>query len=179
MKISVWRVLVASLCMVLLAGGPTLAHTDLVKSDPVGGATLDQVPNGIRLEFEEPVEARFDPVDVYDEEGNRVDLEDAGISPGDSRVVTAGLAGLRGGETYRVEYRVIARDGDPTEGAYTFTTANEARASESGGGENIDAAPGDEQAGSSRIPLYAGLGIAGLLALALVLERRGRGGVAE
>ena len=97
MKRSFRRVLVASLCLALVAGSPALAHTDLVRSDPVRGETLDRIPDGVRLEFNEPVEAEFDPVNVYDEEGNKVDGEDARVDPGDPKVVTVGLADLDGG----------------------------------------------------------------------------------
>jgi methionine-rich copper-binding protein CopC len=176
MNRSPWTILIALWCLMLAAGDPALAHTDLVGSDPPRGATLDRTPDGVRLEFSEPVEAPFDPVEVYDGEGNRVDLGNGRVITGDPRVVTVGLAGLGGGETYRVEYRVIAEDGDPTEGAYTFTLANGARPAEGGGKQNAAPAGGGAAAGGpSRLPLYAGIGIAGILAVALVSYRRGGG----
>ena len=51
------RVIVASLCLALVAGSCALAHTDLVRSDPVRRETLDRIRDGVRLAFNEPVEA--------------------------------------------------------------------------------------------------------------------------
>ena len=157
-----------------VAGGPALAHTNLVNSDPAQGATLDRVPDRVRLEFDEPVETRFDPVNVYDENGNRVDVEGAGDSRENPRTVVAGLEGLRGSQTYRVEYRVTAEDGDPTEGAYTFTLSNGARPVGRSG--NVPSVEGGAAAGPRRLPLYAGLGIATVLAAALLSDRHGGAG---
>jgi methionine-rich copper-binding protein CopC len=44
----------------------------------------------MRLRVNEPVDAEFDPLKVYDAEGNRVDEDDARIDPNDARVLVGG-----------------------------------------------------------------------------------------
>lgn len=43
--------------LVLLTGGPALAHSDLVRSDPVDGGAVDGVTRPVTLEFGEELDA--------------------------------------------------------------------------------------------------------------------------
>ena len=98
---------------------PALAHARLLQEAPASGASLDEPPRQVRLEFSEPVDAEFDPLKVFDAEGNRVDEDDARIDPNDVRVLLAGLKDLPEG-SYRVEWRVTSIDGHVVEDAYAF-----------------------------------------------------------
>jgi methionine-rich copper-binding protein CopC len=157
---------------------PALAHARLLQETPAAGASLDEPPEQVRLRFNEPVDAEFDPLRVYDAEGDRVDEDDARVDPDDARVVLAGLEDLPEG-SYRVEWRVTSIDGHVIEDAYAFNVnpdAGENEARPAAGGE-----PAEPPGGLDRSVLYSILtfGVIGLVVLALVaarwLRRRSRG----
>jgi methionine-rich copper-binding protein CopC len=173
---------------------PAFAHARLVQERPASGVSLAEPPEQVRLRFNEPVDAEFDPVKVYDAEGDRVDEDDARVDPDDARVLLAGLEDLPEG-SYRVEWRVTSIDGHVIEDAYAFNVTPDA--GDTGGGSRAGAedagergaqatAGEDPAAGSSggldRSVLYSILtfGVLGLVVLALVAaswlrRRRSRG----
>lgn len=167
--------LVASLALAVLwmawHAQPALAHAELLRATPPDGDTLSEQPGEVRLFFNEPVRAEFDPIKVTDEEGNRVDGEDARTLSGDPDVVVASLDVLPEG-SYTVEWRITSADGDPISGEYGFAVdASAAVAQDEGAG--LD---GDETGGPGPGP---GLGVilgvvlaAGLVAGGYVLLRR-------
>jgi copper resistance protein C len=101
---------------------PALAHANLVGSSPSVGSKLSASPPQVRLRFSEPVDAEFSPLEVRDEDGERVDEDDARIDPEDARVVVANLEELPKG-SYLVEWRVTSLDGHVVEGRYEFAVA--------------------------------------------------------
>lgn len=105
--------------------GTALAHAVLENAEPRSGAVVEQSPPWVRIKFNEPVEAAFTPLMVYDRTGNRVDKGDAQIDPGDRSAVIVGLKPLPEG-FYTVSYRVTSADGHPVEGAYGFTVGSKA-----------------------------------------------------
>jgi methionine-rich copper-binding protein CopC len=167
---------------------PALAHARLVQERPASGTSLDEPPEQIRLRFNEPVDAEFDPLKVYDAEGNRVDEDDARIDPDDARVLLVDLKELPEG-SYRVEWRVTSIDGHVIEDAYAFNVS--ANASQTEGGAQAEAedaeepgaqpaareepepSPQENTGGSDRTVLYGVLSFAvlGLVVLALVAAR--------
>jgi methionine-rich copper-binding protein CopC len=161
---------------------PALAHARLLEETPASGASLAEPPEQVRLRFSEPVDAEFDPLKVYDAEGDRVDEDDARMDPDDARVLVAGLQDLPEG-SYRVEWRVTSIDGHVIEDAYAFNVTPDA--GETGGGSRAGAGESEAQpasgqesaAGSSggldRPMLYSILtfGVLGLVVLALVAAR--------
>jgi copper resistance protein C len=164
---------------------PALAHARLLEETPASGASLAEPPEQVRLRFNEPVDAEFDPVKVYDAEGDRVDEDDARMDPDDARVLLAGLEDLPEG-SYRVEWRVTSIDGHVIEDAYAFNVTpnagdagggSRAGAGDAGEGEARPAAGEEPAAGSSggldRPMLYSILtfGVLGLVVLALVAAR--------
>jgi copper resistance protein C len=158
-----------SVVWVLLASSPALAHARLLEASPPGGATLEKVPEQVRLRFDEPVRAEFDPIEVYDAQGDRVDRDDGRLAA--PEVVVVGLRELGEG-SYRVEWRVTSADGDPVNGTYRFSIASSAvegraerNTAESSGG-------GEESGSSSDVVLYVGLGAVALVLVGVVMLRR-------
>ena len=88
-------------------------------------------PEQVRLRFSEPVDAEFDPVRVFDAEGERVDEDDARVDPEDARVLLAGLEDWPCC-SYRVEWRVTSVDGHVVEDAYAFNVTPDASAADGG-----------------------------------------------
>lgn len=104
----------------LLVPGTASAHAVLQSAEPRSGAVVQTAPPWVRVQFNEPVEAAFTPLMVYDRAGNRVDKGDARIDPGDASAVIVGLQSVPEG-FYTVSYRVTSTDGHPIEGAYGFS----------------------------------------------------------
>ena len=73
---------------------PAQAHARLLQESPASGASLEESPEQVRLRFSEPVDAEFDPLRVFDAEGDRVDEDDARADPDDARVLVVGLENL-------------------------------------------------------------------------------------
>jgi methionine-rich copper-binding protein CopC len=160
-----------SLVLLLLSCLPALAHATLLQEAPAAGARLDKPPEQVRLQFDEPVDAEFDPLKVYDADGNRVDEDNARIDPNDARVLVEGLKELPKG-SYKVDWRVTSVDGHVVSGDYGFSVTR------SGGQGSRNAAKnGDQPAVRNdegifgvfpRTVVYGALSI-GVLALVIVL----------
>ncbi|MFW6034242.1 MAG: copper resistance protein CopC [bacterium] len=98
---------------------PAAAHASLISSTPEDGATLDDSPAEVVLEFDDDLLAEFTQVAVLDEEDGNHEQGDPEIDGG--RVAQA-VGALEPGE-YRVSYRVGSGDGHPVSGVITFTVA--------------------------------------------------------
>lgn len=152
---------------------PALAHAELEKTFPKEGDTLSEQPGEVRLFFDEPVRAEFDPIKVTDEGGNRVDGEDARTLTDDPDVVVASLDDLPEG-TYAVEWRITSADGDPIGGEFEFAVGDAAVGAAAE--DEKPAAPQDEEAGSGGLSfgVIPGVLLVGGLAVAGFVVLRGR-----
>jgi methionine-rich copper-binding protein CopC len=175
----------SSVWLVLLCA-PALAHARLLETDPANGATLSQPPKQVQLRFNEPIEAEFTPVKVLDQQGNRVDRDDAQVASDDARTVTADLKELSKG-TYTVQWRVISADTHPVNGSYEFSVAgadtNEVQSVTEAVVDSKDqssnqAEPGSEvrqqdtSTWSAHLLHIAGLGLGALVVLVFALRRK-------
>lgn len=157
---------------------PVLAHARLLETDPPDGARLSQPPEQVQLRFDEPIEAEFTPVKVFDSQGNRADRDNARVAPDDRRVLIADLEELpegSGAGAYTVEWRVISVDGHPINGTYGFTVTGAAEPRDTAQAEAEDVEGSGEQetsAGSGHAIHFAGLGLGALVVLVLALLQR-------
>jgi copper transport protein len=113
----------AALALVALTLVPAAAsaHARLEGTSPERGATVAREPAQVVFRFDEPVEARFGAVRVFDARGGRVDDGRLARPGGDQRVAGTGLRrGLADG-TYTATYRVVSADGHPVSGGFTFS----------------------------------------------------------
>lgn len=176
-----WRVaalLGLSVVWLLLSYGPVLAHARLVETYPADGETLAEPSEQVQFRFNEPVEAAFDPIEVYDQEGDRVDEEDARVSPEDRRLLVADLGELSEG-SYTVEWRIASADGHPIDGEYEF--AMNASAAGTGAGNPIapiERSVEQDEAGLGwggvLVPIFSVLLVCALASAGLVMLRRRR-----
>lgn len=104
---------------VLGTGAPALAHNALTGSDPEDGATLEQSPDEVRLEFRASLDPLNANLDVTGPDGSSV-VDGEPEFDGDEVVipVRATLAG-----EYEVAYEVLSADGDWADGTVGFTMA--------------------------------------------------------
>jgi copper resistance protein C len=184
------RGVIPSLCLsaalVILWCPTAMAHARLTGSDPAADATLNEAPAQVRLRFNEPVEAEFSPVGVYNAGGDRVDEDDARVDPDDARVVLVSLRRDLPDGPYSVEWRVTSIDGHVIEGTYEFAVGDAGARETSGatrtdaGDNGVGSAPrsareGEGQeagAGGAHGGHYAALGFVVLVMLVAVVLRR-------
>jgi copper transport protein len=107
--------------MVLLACVHTplaSAHAVLQTTEPADDAILGEAPAAVTLRFDEPIEASFGALRVYDTEAHRVDTGE--IERPSADTVAVGLDESLADGTYTVTWRVVSADSHPISGAYVF-----------------------------------------------------------
>jgi methionine-rich copper-binding protein CopC len=165
-----------SVVWLFLSCTPALAHATLTEAYPADGAALSESPEQVQLLFNEPIEADFDPLKVYDRGSDRVDEDNARVSPNNAKLLVVDLEGLPEG-SYMVEWRVTSADGHPVSGTQRFVVDPSAPG---GVGEPlapIERTTQQEETGGwfSHIFHFAGLGLAVLIVLVLALLRKTKG----
>lgn len=152
-------VALASLATIGFGASSASAHASLDSSDPSPSAVLDSAPSEIFLDFSEPVTPQDGAVELVDQTGAVVAIDDARVSPDDPTVVVAsGVPDLADG-LYVVAWRVVSSDGHVAQGAFTFEVGV--------GGASVDAGAliGDVLSGrSAATGIGLGLDIARFLA---------------
>ena len=96
-------------------------HAHLVRADPAVNDTIASTPKVVRLWFSEPVELGLSRVRIVRVGGDTV--KTSGLRHEGNAATTAALdlsTPPRSPGTYVVTYRVVARDGHPTSGSYSF-----------------------------------------------------------
>jgi len=103
----------------LLAPPSARAHAFPDHADPRVGASVSASPPEVRIWFDGEIEPVFSTIRVENENKERVDRGDGGVSVEDHRLLTVRIPLLAPGK-YRVYWSVVARDGHRTEGDYPF-----------------------------------------------------------
>ncbi|MBI2855773.1 MAG: copper resistance protein CopC/CopD [Chloroflexi bacterium] len=97
------------------------AHGDLMKADPSPNSVLDTPPEQITLRFSSPLEPRFSQIEVFDALGQRATLPwRTEFDPNDPTVMSVAFDEVAGG-TYTVLWRIMASDGDRSQGSFAFS----------------------------------------------------------
>lgn len=135
-----WQVLAAFFGAVLLVmmsvpADPASAHTYLAASAPTDGATVEEVPRQVKLDFTEQVELEFASVTVSVSDGPAYGalIETKGKSLV-VRIPPGAAAGQSDGEPslWKIAYRVTASDGHPVNETLSFTVAPGSAAADTG-----------------------------------------------
>ena len=163
--------LVLSFGWILPWSAPASAHAQLSEATPASGTTIRESPDLVSLRFTEPVEAEFDPIKVFGPGNERVDQQDARVSPDDARVVEVGLEELSRG-AHTVEWRVTSIDGHVVAGEYGFEVAEAGEpaggADEAAGGSPEPASqPAAQEGGTTPVAAYGAASL-GVLAVAIL-----------
>ncbi len=164
---------VVAVVLALTLPAAAAAHAVVERTVPERGADLAQAPEAVELYFNEPVEASFGAVRVYDSSGNQVS-DGGAIRPGDdSAAIGVALPADLGDGTYTATYRVISADAHPISGGFVFSVGDAGAAPASSvsdllGGSYAGPVTG-AVAGVMRFLTYAATALAiGALALALL-----------
>ncbi|MGY2079944.1 copper resistance CopC/CopD family protein [Modestobacter sp. SYSU DS0657] len=113
--------LAAGLGLDVLTAPPAAAHATLVTTTPADGARLDDVPDEVTLEFDEPVSLGAGYARALGADGERVDTGAAEARDG---TVTVPLRDDLPDGGYLVTYRVVSADSHPVSGAFSFVVGN-------------------------------------------------------
>lgn len=111
------RVLSLVLVVMLGTAAPAVAHTSLVSTDPVDGATLEAAPPQVVLTFSEPLRDPSEASVVVDG-----DAVEARVEVDGPRLVVTPAQPAEG--EHEVNYRVVSADGHPVTGTTSFVVAS-------------------------------------------------------
>jgi copper transport protein len=119
-----WVLLAFTICVMsiwICLHSVAYAHAYIIKSNPAANQALGTPLHTVQIWFDESVQTTFNALKVSDENGQRVDLNDAHIDQNNPDLLECNLkAGLSNG-TYSVNWRVISADGHPVEGIIPFS----------------------------------------------------------
>ncbi|MEO8936227.1 MAG: copper homeostasis periplasmic binding protein CopC [Burkholderiaceae bacterium] len=96
------------------------AHASLAASEPTANAALSSAPKQVRLQFSEPLEAKFSGIEVKDAAGKVTTSEKATIDASAPSEMRLALPTLTTG-AYQVRWNAVTRDGHRVKGEYGFT----------------------------------------------------------
>ena len=100
---------------------PASAHTGLAGSEPSDGQRVDALPREVVLHFTEPVSSLGAALHVTDPLGREVPGNSAELS---GSTVTFLLSTVEVDGPYTVAWRVVAADGHPGSGRFSFTVGS-------------------------------------------------------
>jgi methionine-rich copper-binding protein CopC len=117
------RTITGAAVLFLIAGmGAAEAHGTLTRAHPPAGGTIKRAPSQISLWFSEPLEHAFSRLEVYADDGERVDTGNIDAPADAPTRLTVGVKALKPG-SYRVNWRVLSVDAHVSSGTYTFRVA--------------------------------------------------------
>ena len=119
-----WRLLLVVAAVGVLLGAaaiPASAHAILRATTPTDGEELNEVPDVVSLEFNEPVSTSAGGVRVFNAGGVRVDAGDAETPTDSLESVEVSLKPDLPGGTYIVSWRALSADAHPVHGAFVYT----------------------------------------------------------
>jgi copper transport protein len=122
-----------ALATLLLALVPAIAsaHATLQETIPKRGEKLDAAPGQVVFRFDEPVEAAFGALRVFDAEGNEVQTGEA-FHPGNrGEQIAIKLKPGLGDGAYTATYRVVSADGHAISSGFVFSVGDATAPAES------------------------------------------------
>ncbi len=172
-------------CLIVAVAAPEAAqaHALLERTVPERGAALDSPPREVAFYFNEPVEASFGAIRVYDSVGDAVETGELTRPEDRSDAVGVPIEGELGDGTYTATYRVVSADSHPVSGGVVFSVGRAGAAPAESVSELLD----DSDAGgitsvaywAARWIGYVAIGVAigalGFIAVWGVAMRRSRG----
>jgi methionine-rich copper-binding protein CopC len=102
---------------------PLFAHAFLDHASPAVGSSVPSAPPAVTLWFTQDLEPAFSTVTVTNQAGQRVDLGNVRVPPGQPAELQVGLKPLPPG-SYTVNWHVVSIDTHPTQGTFTFQVGN-------------------------------------------------------
>jgi copper transport protein len=166
-------VAVGLLIVVAWPSGLVSAHAELLSSDPLPGAHLDQSPRSITLRFSEAVAVVEGGIRLLRADGTQsIDVSEPEV---DGSLVTVDVPSLPDG-AYIVDWNVVSTDGHPIRGAIPFVVGDAEMPSAASIEAVGDGSPGDTPLLATwRALTYMGLAVViGTVAFAAAVWPEGR-----
>lgn len=109
-------------CIICLMALPemTSAHAYLKQSNPSVNTKLETPLKNIRLEFSESIQPAFHTIELFDESGNIVEVDDSFIPDGEETTLVSKVQHELSEGAYTIKWRVVSSDGHPIEGTIPF-----------------------------------------------------------
>ncbi|MDW7613897.1 copper resistance protein CopC [Peribacillus simplex] len=118
MKNYLW--LVVSLFSLLLYPVMASGHATVISSNPSPNEVMDTLPEKISIQFSENIQPAFHSLEVFSQDGNKIQIQDSAISEQSEKVLEAKWKGTIDEGIYYIKWRVISSDGHPIEGTIPF-----------------------------------------------------------
>jgi methionine-rich copper-binding protein CopC len=96
-----------------------LAHAFPIRSDPRVGWMINSSPAKVTIWFDGELESAFSTIAVYNSAKQQVDKANSHVNLKDATMLEVDLPNLAPG-TYRVYWKVLAKDTHVTEGDFSF-----------------------------------------------------------
>jgi copper transport protein len=125
------RALALAVALLLAAPAVASAHATLEATTPARGAKLGAAPKVVEFRFDEPVEANFGALRVFDARGREVQSGAAFHPGGRGSVVAVRVRPGLGTGSYTATYRVVSADGHVVSSGFVFSVGAAAGPSES------------------------------------------------
>lgn len=120
-----WLLVTSTLALLffwLMIAGVKAHSVQVLRTEPVSGATLEEAPPQIAVMLNEELMSPASTLQVFNSAGEQVDLGDGGVdlTDPDHATLVVHLPKLDD-DAYTVRWNAVLVDGDNTEDAFTFT----------------------------------------------------------
>ncbi|MFE4240355.1 copper resistance protein CopC [Peribacillus butanolivorans] len=118
MKNYLW--LVISLFSLLLYPVTASGHASVISSNPSPNEAMDTLPEKISIQFSENIQPAFHSIEVFSQDGDKIQIQDSTISEQSEKILEAKWKGTIDEGIYNIKWRVVSSDGHPIEGTIPF-----------------------------------------------------------
>ncbi|MBT2614257.1 MULTISPECIES: copper resistance CopC/CopD family protein [unclassified Bacillus (in: firmicutes)] len=139
MKKYLW--LVVSLFSLLLYPAMAFGHATVISSNPSPNEALDTLPEKITIQFNENIQPAFHSLEVFSQDGDKIQTQDSTISEQSEKILEAKWKGTIDEGIYYIKWRVVSSDGHPIEGTIPFQFGNSAGLSDQNNSEVNESFP--------------------------------------
>ncbi|MBT2647079.1 copper resistance protein CopC [Bacillus sp. ISL-34] len=118
MKKYLW--LIVSLFSLLLYPAMAFGHATIISSNPSPNEAMDTLPEKISIQFSENIQPAFHSLEVFSQDGDKIQIQDSTISKQSGKILEAKWKGTIDEGIYYIKWRVVSSDGHPIEGTIPF-----------------------------------------------------------
>lgn len=112
-------IFVALLCVIVFSTQSASAHATLEKVTPQENSVVKSQPKHISLQFNEPVNAKYSSIIIYDDSGNKIDKVKPNSS-GHNQNLEFDISKLKKG-THKVKWHAMSADGHEVGSQFEFS----------------------------------------------------------
>jgi copper transport protein len=95
-------------------------HATVISSNPSPNEAMDTLPEKISIQFSENIQPAFHSLEVFSQDGDKIQIQDSAISEQSEKVLEAKWKGTIDEGIYYIKWRVVSSDGHPIEGTIPF-----------------------------------------------------------